>query len=194
MQTINFSLIFSLVLSRPPHPPSVRTIQSQQFQDLHILERWKLSPQENSPFKTPHSPKLKIIQKQYFKNHYILSKWNLSRISFFPRPPHPLKVVLIQNQSFQDTTPSQVKFIEDQSFQDHHSLPRWKLSKISPYKPNTSPKVEIIQNQSFQDHHNLPSCAFMVFQAIMTFIFANINSAISIPLWFWLKIAMAKES
>ena len=70
------------------------------------------------------------------------------------RQPHPVKVNIIQNQSFQDYHILPKCKLSNQSLQ-HHILLKLKLSKMIPFKMPDLPKVKIIEQLLFHDYHTI---------------------------------------
>ena len=106
-----------------PHPPKVKMIQSQSFQDIHLLPKWNPKSVLTRP---PQPPYIKII-----KIHHLSSIHNNYPISVLSRLSHPFKVEIVQYQSFHD----------------HHTLPKEKLSKSN--TSTSSSQMKVIPNQSF---------------------------------------------
>ena len=115
----------------------------QSYYYHHTLQKWKLP--KISPFKT-----------------ITLSQSGNYRKSVFPRPLHPIKVKIIENNSFYNTTPSQRRNYKNSVL----SGPTHPIMTTTPSKEKTvwhqslsrlphPPKVKSDNNQSFQGHHSL---------------------------------------
>ena len=128
------------VISYPPDPPKVETVQNQFFHDHHSLPKWKLF--KISPFKTTTPPHPTTAPSESRK----CSKLVLSR------PPHPLKIETVQNEFFQDYhTLWKKKLFKMSSFKTTTPSQSRNCSKRVLSRPPYPPKVESVQNQSFHD-------------------------------------------
>ena len=96
-QTDNNFQIYRLLFGNVKSANTPKSVQNHYLQDYHILPKWKLS--KISPFQTTKPPQIKITQNQSFQDHFIISKWIIIRIR--QRPPHPSKVEIVGNHSFQ---------------------------------------------------------------------------------------------